>query len=262
MKPSDFQDSPKADHRGEDLLQEAAAGDAERLAAYLDRYRSGEPAAYIAGYFRFDGLPFKSDRRAYITDPELVYLLAVVERQALELERKLGRAPRILEFGVGAGTLSITLKHRHPHWDLTGLDIDADALVLARENADTHGCPIRLLQSDYFSAWPMAGEAPDLIFADPPWGGPEDLYDETRGAAYYEQMPVHSAFPKSGGPSGIHDRLIVEATRLAWPSMIALNYGVLPRAIIERSARPLASWNLIKAGGAVTVLLGQLMGKT
>jgi release factor glutamine methyltransferase len=215
-----------------------------------------EPAAYLAGFILFRGRRFKMDRRAYITDPELSHLIDAVAGEAQLLERTLGRPPRLLEFGVGAGTLALTLKLEHPQWDISGLDIDARALELARENAEGVGQAIPLLQSDYFSAWPPEAPAPDLIFGDPPWGGPADLYDEVRDAHYYEQMPVLSAFPGGESPCGIHDELIRRVRLLGWPTMLVLNYGVLPLAVIELSASPLTTWRVHKPQPHLSILIG------
>jgi methylase of polypeptide subunit release factors len=242
------------------LLQEAAGADMAGLAAMRLRHEAGEPAPYLAGFFTFCGHRFLIDRRAYITDPELVHLLKAVEDEGSRIEAASGRAPRLLEFGIGAGTLSITLKLAHPDWEFHGIDIDPLALEVAVENARLHRVSLHLLQSDFFSAWPRGAAAPDLIFGDPPWGGPEDLYDKTRDAAYYEKMPKLSAFPGGDNPCAIHDRLILEASALGWPSELVLNFGVLPLPLIERSAAPLASWRLLNPGASLSILLGKLRG--
>lgn len=253
-----FPGKAQSGENGDALLQEAAGGDAAKLERFRARHLAGEPAPYIAGYFYFSGRRFLMDRRAYITDPELVHLVRTAESEGRRIEERQGRPPRILEFGVGAGTLSITLKLAHPNWDLQGIDIDPKALEVAEENARLHRVVLPLLQSDFFSAWPQAAAAPDLIIGDPPWGGPQDLYDQERDAAYYEQMPKLSAFPGGDSPCSIHDKLIKEAKALGWHSDLALNYGVLPLATIRRSAAPLATWSLVKPRPGLSILLGSL----
>ncbi len=244
------------DLRGDALLVLAAAGDEAMLAHMRQRHAAGEPAPYITGFFRFRGHRFASDRRAYITDPEASHLVDTVAAAGTRLAAQLGRPPRLLEFGIGAGTLSLSLKIEHPEWSFTGLDIDPPALALARSNAAAHGVAIELFESDFFSAWPAAAEPPDLLFGDPPWGGPTDLYDETRDGHYYDQMPVLSAYPGGTSPCGIHDELIRRLCALGWPSALILNYGVLPAAVIERSATPLAEWRVTHPRPGMSVLLG------
>ncbi len=250
------EDRRSPDPRGDTLLVLAAAGDAERLADFRRRHAAGEPAPYIAGFIQFRGHRFRIDRRAYVTDPEATHLVDTVAAETGALAERLGRAPRLLEFGIGAGTLSLSLLLEHPDWQFTGLDIDPAAMALARENAAVHGAALALLESDYFSAWPADAEPPDVLFGDPPWGGPTDLYDDTRDAFYYEQMPPLSAFPGGESPCGIHDELIVRLCAAAWPSTLILNYGVLPPERIARSAAPLASWRVVQPRPRMSILIG------
>lgn len=240
------------DPQSDAWLVEAAGGDAVRLEALRQRVREGEPAGYVAGFIRFRGLRIAMDRRAFITDAETSLLVDVV---LAEGRRLLGRTPRILEFGVGAGSLSLALHAEQPDWQFAGLDVDAPALELAAENAAAHGCQLDLMRSDYLDGWPADRAPPDLIFGDPPWGSREDLYDAHRDAAYYDAMPAASAYPQ-GGRTAIHDELLRRLAAARWPTRIVLNYGVLPESVIARSAAPLADWRLVHPKPGVSVLVG------
>jgi release factor glutamine methyltransferase len=240
----------------ESLLLLAAKGDAHALEAFRARVAAGEPAAYVVGFTVFAGRRYRIDRRAFITDVETEYLTDAVLGQGRRLQRELGRPPRILEFGVGAGTLAITVKLAEPDWIVCGLDVDAAALTLAAENAALHGVDIGLIESDYFDGWPDAAE-PDLIFGDPPWGAATDLYDHYRDEHYYQQMPLASAFPPAGGRTGIHDELIRRVVARGWRSLLMLNYGTLPEDAIAMSAAPLAQWRLLHPQAGLSVLVGR-----
>lgn len=239
------------------LLALAAAGDPQRLAQLRARVVAGEPAAYVAGFIEFAGRRFRIDRRAFITDAETAYLVDAVLDEGSRLQQELGRAPRILEFGVGAGTLAISVKLERPAWKVAGLDVDAAALTLAAENAALHGVDIELVESDYFDGWPVGADAPDLIFGDPPWGSGTDLYDSSRDEHYYQQMPAASAFPPGGLRSAIHDELIRRVAACGWPSLLVLNYGTLPLEVIQASAGGLAWWRLLHPLPELSVLVGR-----
>ena len=241
---------------GDELLILAAAGDASRLEVLRQRARDGEAAAYIAGFLSFAGRRFKIDPRAFITDPETRHLTDVVIEHGRLLAQR-GTAPKILEFGVGAGTLAITVKLAEPNWSVSGIDIDAPALELAAENARSHGVELALYQSDYLAGWPIASGNPDIIFGDPPWGNSEDLYDGERDEDYYRQMPAASAFPPGGLRTGIHDQLIRSLVELGWSSTLILNYGILPAEVIARSAAPLREWRVVHPQTGISVLIGK-----
>lgn len=253
MHPSDASPAPD----DEALLVLAAAGDPARLAALRERVRAGEPAAYAAGFLLFRGRRFAVDPRAYITDPEVTHLVDQVTAEGRALEQAVGRPPSVLEFGVGAGTMAISLKLEHPHWSVAGLDVDAAALELARANARAHAVDVRLFESDFFSAWPADAAPPDLIFGDPPWGGAEDLYTDHRDADYYRRMPARSAFPPGGNRTALHDEIIARLVALRWPSLLVLNYGVLPAAVIAASAKPLRHHRVIHPQPHLSVLVGR-----
>jgi methylase of polypeptide subunit release factors len=246
-----------ADPESDALLVLAAGGDATQLRILRARVASGEPPAYVAGFTVFRGRRFRVDPRAYITDPELTSLIDVLAAEGRQLEHHLGRPLCVLEFGVGAGTLAITVKREHPAWSVWGLDVDREALAVAAENVREHGVEVGLLESDYFAEWLKGMPAPDVIFGDPPWGSAGDLYAEGRNAQYYRRMPARSAFPPGGSRCAVHDRIIAEVRALGWPSLLVLNYGVLPRAVIAPSVAPLREFRLLSPQPHLTVMVGR-----
>lgn len=248
--------APPADPTGDSLLQLAARGDPLLLESMRKRVLAGEPTPYVAGFLHFRCRRFRIDRRAYITDPEASGVLDVAAGRGCELEQTLGRPLRVVEFGIGAGTLSITLKLECPRWDVTGIDIDPSALELAKENASDHRASITLLNSNFFSAWPGDRPAPDLIFGDPPWGSESDLYEPERDAEYYRQMPPLSAFPPGGSRTALHDQLLSEVSSRGWKSLLVLNYGILPEPVIQHSAKRLTLYRIIHPAPGLSVLVG------
>jgi len=74
---------------------------------------------------------------------------------------------RVLEAGSGSGILCIMLHLIHPHWDITGLEIQASLHNLAQANAAALKVPVRLLCTDLRD---YADEHKyDLIVSNPPW---------------------------------------------------------------------------------------------
>jgi release factor glutamine methyltransferase len=74
--------------------------------------------------------------------------------------------PRILDVGVGSGAIALALKDERPDAQVTGVDVSADALALARENAERLGLTIELRHGDGAA---VAGEGWDLVVANPPY---------------------------------------------------------------------------------------------
>lgn len=84
-------------------------------------------------------------------------------------------AKSVLEIGVGYGPISIYLKKMYPNFNITGVDVNRNALEYARENAVRNKVKINFLESDFFT---NVKTKFDLIVSNPPIRiGKEKLYD-------------------------------------------------------------------------------------
>ena len=220
-----------------DFLLSACGPDPDpaRLRRLLRRRQLGEPREYVAGFQDFRGRRFAIDKRVYITDPELTHLVDVVLERGRQIAERQQRPPVIVEFGVGCGSLSISVKKEFPEARVIGLDLDADALPVADANARTHHADILLIESDLFSDLPSE-IVPDLIFGDPPWGDETSLYGDERPASHYQAMPPLSAFPP-GGITAVHEAILSAAHQRGWHCELLLNLGILGAGDIDRICR-------------------------
>lgn len=139
-----------------------------RLAALAERRGRREPLAYILGSWGFRRLELKVDRRALIPRPETE---TVVER-CLALLRDRQR-PLVLDVGVGSGAIALALADEHEGAAVTAIDLSADALELARGNAERSGLQVQLLEHDLRNGLP--GGPYDLVVSNPPYVEPADL---------------------------------------------------------------------------------------
>lgn len=221
--------------------------DLRRLRRYLRRRQLGEPLEYILGYLEFRGRRFVIDKRVYITDPELTHLVDAV----IEAGRNLAGEPVLVEFGVGCGSLAISVKKELPRSHVYGVDLDSDAIAVALENVRRQHADVWLMESDLFSGLPSE-VVPDVIFGDPPWGDEESLYDDERPAAHYHAMPMLSAFPV-GGITAVHEALLEDICRREWGSSVFLNLGTLEPNHIARLVKRTA-WHELLRYGDISVL--------
>lgn len=239
------------------LIDREFGHDPEMLRAGLEKWKQGEPAPYVVGSFYFRGIRFRIDDRAYITDPEASYLVDTVAACGMRFQNEAGRPPRITEFGTGAGILSLSLKRGHPAFVLSGLDVDPAALEVARENAHMLNLDIDLFESDYFSGWGHR-PAPDILFADPPWGSRTDLYGDERDAEYYDRMPARSAYPVEGGRIGLHLGILRHMNQLNWNCLVIMNLGVIPPDVFAELLPFFRDYSLYQPTPEIHILCGFL----
>jgi release factor glutamine methyltransferase len=131
------------------------------LEPLLERREAREPLAYVLGEWGFRRLTLKTDSRALVPRPETETLVERVLALVAGIER-----PRILDVGVGSGAIALALKDERPDARVTGVDVSADALSLARENAAHLELEVELRQGEGATA---AGEGWDLVVANPPY---------------------------------------------------------------------------------------------
>ena len=143
--------------------------DAERTAArdLVQRRGHREPLAYVLGDWDFRRLTLKTDRRALVPRPETEI---VVERCLALLEGI--ESPRVADVGTGTGAIALALKQERPDAIVVATDISADALELARENANANELEIELVEGDLLAG--VSGPL-DLIVSNPPYVGDEEL---------------------------------------------------------------------------------------
>jgi release factor glutamine methyltransferase len=146
--------------------------DPAALDPLLRRRETREPLAYVLGEWGFRRLTLRTDPRALIPRPETETL---VER-ALALICELDE-PRVLDVGVGGGSIALALADEHPGARVTGVDTSPEALELARENAQRLGLEIELRRA----GTEAAADGWDLVVANPPYvaeGALADLQPE------------------------------------------------------------------------------------
>ncbi|BCX05635.1 MAG: release factor glutamine methyltransferase [Candidatus Roseilinea sp.] len=130
----------------DDVHLDAAAQ--QRFRSLLQRVAAHEPLAYVLGHREFYGLDLIVDRRVLIPRPETEMLveLALDELKIENAKLKSDDMPTfsILDVGTGSGAIPIAIAKHAPDGRILATDISADALAVARLNAERHGVADRI----------------------------------------------------------------------------------------------------------------------
>jgi release factor glutamine methyltransferase len=106
-----------------------------REGADLTRRLAREPVAYILGRKAFRWIELTVDPRVLIPRPDTETLVEL----ALELA---GRSGRVHDVGTGSGAVALAMKHERPDLVVSGSDASADAVDVARSNAERLGLDV------------------------------------------------------------------------------------------------------------------------
>ena len=182
------------------------------------RRGQGEPLQHILGTVEFCGRTFRCDKRALIPRPETEEL---VELLIAELGKRKAEL-RVLDVGTGSGVIALSLAAAFPEATVHAVDVCAEALTLARENAALVGLSDRVhfQQSDLLIA---VTHGYDLIVANLPYVPERDRATLAREVRH---DPESALF---GGVQGeeIIRRLITTAPpHLAPGGLLALEIGI------------------------------------
>lgn len=135
--------------------------------SYIQRRLKNEPIAYIIGKCEFMGLDFKLNEHTLIprADTEILVekVLSIIEQENIK---------KVLDIGTGSGAIAVSIA-KYKDVDVLALDINKDALYMAKENARANGVDkVRFLQSNLFE---NVEEKFDMIVSNPPYIETEEI---------------------------------------------------------------------------------------
>ena len=160
-----------------DIISGAAESiPSDEMGKKLRKLLNGEPVQYVVGKAEFGGRIFRVTPDVLIPRPETYELCQWVKEKERE-ERKEERGERreerdysILDIGTGSGCIAITLALDMPQAKVEAWDISADALTVARENAQELQAKVKFEQVDVLSSLPAHGGLGWVsIISNPPY---------------------------------------------------------------------------------------------
>jgi release factor glutamine methyltransferase len=198
-----------------------APAETDALRESIKRRGQREPLQHIVGSTSFCGFEIAVNRHALVPRPE-TEILAELGWQFLSTINS--QSSTCLDFGTGSGCIAIALAGKCAAAKVVALDISANALVLANENAMKNSVAERIefLQGDGFAALP-GGARFNLIISNPPYVPSSEISTL--------QPEVRDFDPRAaldGGPDGFnyYRMFAAQAKRLLKPNgKIMLEFG-------------------------------------
>lgn len=145
----------------------------------LEKQRlEGHPVAYLIGKKEFFNIELKVAPGVLIPRPETELL---VELTIDHVRSSGNKTPKILDLGTGSGAIGLALAKNIPNAQVTCVDVSAEALKIAQENARLLNLDsVKFLQSNWFDS--LASSTPsedclfDVIVSNPPYIRHDDIH--------------------------------------------------------------------------------------
>lgn len=187
----------------------------------IGRRVKGEPLQYLLGEQEFYGLLFRVTPEVLIPRPETELLV----EEALRLMKESPPAVlRFLDVGTGSGCIAVSIARDIPVSAGWAIDISADALRIARENAVRHGVAqrIQFIQSDLLECF-SSGPVFDFVLSNPPYVPFDDFDSLPREVRDHEP---HAALFGGASGLGVYRRAIPGiSSRIAPGGFLLLELG-------------------------------------
>jgi release factor glutamine methyltransferase len=135
-----------------------------KFTEYTQALLNDKPIQYILGKAWFMGLDYKVNEHVLIPRPETEELIEWV----VEYANIIGKPLQLLDIGTGSGCIAISLKKALPECTVTGLDISADALSIAKTNASSLNANVEWIEQDILGNVQLPNLY-DVIVSNPPY---------------------------------------------------------------------------------------------
>lgn len=142
--------------------EELPAFFASKLGGILTRLKQHEPLQYILGKARFHGHSFAVTPATLIPRPETEQLVDLI------VDQNPGSDLQVLDIGTGSGCIAISLARALKFAQVTGIDVNADALAVAQRNASALKTRVKFIEQDILTCR-APSESWDIIVSNPPY---------------------------------------------------------------------------------------------
>jgi release factor glutamine methyltransferase len=198
-----------------------------RFSQWVARREAREPSAYIVGEREFWGLDFQVSSAVLIPRPETEFLVEEVLRRVNRDD-----ACRLADIGTGSGNIAVALAHERPNCTVVATDVSAEALAVARSNAERHGVSdrVELRCTAYLDG---VDGAFDLIAANPPYVREGDKRGLSPSVRHEPDVALFGGTTGLRDIEGVFDATVAKLRPSGW---LVMEFGLGQEADVRSAA--------------------------
>ncbi|WP_350292072.1 peptide chain release factor N(5)-glutamine methyltransferase [uncultured Croceitalea sp.] len=132
----------------------------------ISQLKLEKPLQYILGEAHFFDAIFKVNEHVLIPRPETEELVNWIID---DCQIKNDKSFKILDIGTGSGCIAVALAKALPNSKVTALDVSAEALAVAKENAQLNKVEVEFIHADILNIDSSKFPVYDIIVSNPPY---------------------------------------------------------------------------------------------
>lgn len=213
------------------------------------------PVVYLTRRCWWAGLPFYVDERVLVPRSPIAELIESQFAPWVDPDK----VRRIADLGTGSGCIALACAAWFPRARVDAVDIDPDALAVARINRAALGLQrrVRLVQSDLFAG--LAGRRYDIIVSNPPYVGTAEFNGLPPEYAHEPPAALRSG---SDGMDAVRVILREAAGHLTEHGVLVVEVGNTETRVRRAFPRVPFLWlSFERGGGGVFLLSAAQLGK-
>lgn len=151
-------------------------------------HKQGVPVQYLIGEEQFYGRSFFVNESVLIPRPETEELVQLMLKK---IDNRFANKRTIdcVDVGTGSGIIAITLALEEQKTEVTAIDLSAEALTVAKKNAERlQATNVSFVQGDLFDPVMATGQRFDVIVSNPPYIESEEVAKLDIGVRDYEPL--------------------------------------------------------------------------
>lgn len=185
--------------------KEITPSQTEQLNSIINRLQQHEPIQYILGETEFFGLNFSVNRATLIPRPETEELVELIINDHLQSRHS------VLDIGTGTGCIAVALAKYLKGSTLSAWDFSAEALEIAKQNAQANDVVVEFSHVDVLSDYPVNKKF-DIIVSNPPYVLESEKETMEKNVLDYE--PYSALFVPNDNPLLFYERIANLASKL------------------------------------------------
>jgi len=198
--------APYKPHILYDMNTSVSETEVHRIFEIIDELKQGKPIQYVLGETEFYNCRIKLSPATLIPRQETEELVDII------IKENAGYDGQIVDIGTGSGCIAIALAKNMPDASVFGTDFSAEAIEIAKRNAEINSVNVEFISEDIFKPAKIFSIKPNIVVSNPPYVRNSEKAFMHRNVLDYE--PATALFVDNSNPLVFYEAILGIAAKI------------------------------------------------